>query len=125
MEIFITQPSEINNVVIKPVFSADSLRIPISQHPDNVNVVTASYWPYESGWYFAEYANQQKWFYVYGNGWEYDASIKNYTFSKHQISKLNTVKTETSESSRHKTPDWIWLIGFLMVQFFLWAEQKF
>ncbi|MDZ7670893.1 MAG: hypothetical protein U5Q16_16260 [Gammaproteobacteria bacterium] len=121
-KIFITQPSEISEVVIKPVFSTDSLRIPISQYPENVNVVTASIWPYDSGWHFAEYGNRKTWFYVYGGRWEQDASIRKYKETKRLITSFTA--TAEAGSSKSRIPDWIWLIGFLLLQAILWAEKK-
>lgn len=121
--IFITQPSEISNVVIKPVFSADSLRIPISQHPENMNVVTASFWPNESGWHVAEYENQRSWFYVYGDRWEHDVSVRNYEGTMKKIASLEA--TSEVGSSKNKIRAWIWLMGFLLLQITLWGERKF
>lgn len=121
--IFTTQPSKISNVVIKPVFSADSLRIPISQDSGNLNVLSASFWPNESGWHVAEYGEMRSWFYVYGDRWEHDASVRKYEGTKKMITGLKAISEV--KSSKNKIPDWIWLIGFLVLQTILWAERKF
>lgn len=122
--IFITQPSEISNVMIKPVFSADSLRIPISQHPENINVVKGSFWPNESGWHFAEYGDLKTWFYVYGNSWDHDASVEKYDYTKKQIAKTNLANASSTVTPNTHVPHWVWIIGFMLIQFALWTERK-
>lgn len=123
LSIFISQPSMISRMIIKPVFSSDSLRVPVTQSPQNLNVAAASFWPAESGWHFAKYGDQKLWFYVYGDNWKHDASVRTY----HGTKKLITTNTATAEAKdlNTKMPNWIWLIGFLLLQTILWAERKF
>ena len=123
MKIFISQPSEYSDILIKPVFSSDSLKIPVSQTPQNLSVVETSFWPTESGWHFAEYENRKTWFYVYGESWEQDASRRKFENTGKQIKNSDGV--EEIISSKTKIPDWLWLVGFLLLQSILWAERKF
>jgi hypothetical protein len=122
-KIFISQPSEFSDILIKPVFSSDSLKIPVSQLPQNLSVVETSFWPTESGWHFAEYENRKTWFYVYGDRWGYDDSVRKYEFTKKLITRSTPI--DKAGSTTTKIPNWIWLIGFLLLQSTLWAERKF
>lgn len=124
MKFFITQPLELTHLLVKPVFSSDSLRIPISQNPENLSVAEASFWPKEVGWHFAEYGELKTWFYVYANQWEFDAQVTNYEWTKMEIQSQRSVEISEDILSRAKVPDWLWLSGFLVLQIFLWTERK-
>lgn len=123
-KIFIFQPSEMSNMLIKPVFSSDSLRIPVSQSLQNLSVVGSSFWPAESGWHFAEYGDQKSWFYVYEDRWEYDASHEKYNYTKRQIAKINLADGSPTVTLNTHVPYWVWIIGFMLIQFGLWTERK-
>ncbi|MFD2531546.1 hypothetical protein [Gracilimonas halophila] len=122
-KIFISQPSEFSDILIKPVFSSDSLKIPVSQTLQNLSVGETSFWPTESGWHFAEYENRKTWFYVYGDRWGYDDSVRKNEFTKKLITRSTPI--DEAGSTTTKIPNWIWLIGFLLLQTTLWAERKF
>lgn len=124
VNIVIAQPTTLERVIVKPAFSTDSLRIPITQHSINPAILTASYWPERSGWHFVEYADQKKWFYVYGETWKHDASVKNYAYTKKQISEIDSAGRAPVENKNTNVPNWIWVIGFMLIQFFLWIERK-
>lgn len=124
-KVIITQPSELERVMVKSVFSPDSLYIPVTQNPKNQEVALASFRAVIPGWHFAEYAGQKKWFYVYGDSWEFDADVNRYELTFKQIENLISSDIQRERNSKTKIPDWIWLTGFLVLQTILWAERKF
>lgn len=111
--------------MVKSVFSPDSLYIPVMQNPGNPEVTMASFRAEIPGWHFAEYAGLKRWFYVYGDSWEFDSDMKRYLHTVKQIEKLSSFEIQNEGNLKAKIPNWIWLIGFLVLQIILWAERKF
>lgn len=124
-EIIITQPLEFDRLLVKSVYSSDSLYLPVMQKPENPEVIMASFRAETPGWHVAEYAGQKRWFYVYGDRWKFDSDVNRYQHTVMQIENLHSFEILTEESSKTKIPDRIWLIGFLVLQTILWAERKF
>lgn len=124
-EIIITQPLEFERLLVKSVFSSDSLYLPVMQKPENPEVTMASFRAEIPGWHVAEYAGQKRWFYVYGDSWEFDRDMNRYQHTGEQIEIMNALEIQKEGRSNTKIPDRIWLIGFLVLQTILWAERKF
>jgi hypothetical protein len=124
VNIVVTQPSTMKKLIVKPVYSADSLHIPTIQNSANPEISTASYWPEKSGWHLAKYADKKKWFYVYGESWKHDESVKNYNYTRNQITKTISADVSMVENTNTSVPNWIWVIGFMLIQFVLWIERK-
>lgn len=114
----------LSDIEIYSSISGSVTSIPVSQGGENPNVSYANFWPTETGWHRADYQDSNAWFYVYDEDWKFDYSFKNKMKTQRGIAALSNAEDHGSSGHRQPIPSWIWLIGFLFLQIFLWAERK-
>jgi|AntRauTorcE11897_2_1112592.scaffolds.fasta_scaffold00622_11 hypothetical protein len=123
---FVTQSSSLERMMVKPIFDPDTLGVPVMDHSENAEVVSATITPRKTGWHFAEYGELKTWFYVYGyDEWRFDKAYRTYQQTSREIRQIKSTEIIDSINNSRKVPDWIWLLGFLAIQTILWAERKF
>lgn len=122
---FVTQSSTFGRMLVKPVFEADTLEIPVMEQIVNSEVISATIIPRKTGWHFAEYDDLKTWFYVYGSDeWKFDKAYRTFQQTSQEIEEWRNNGISESTNNTSKVPDWIWLLGFLLIQITLWAERK-
>jgi len=113
-----------HNISVKPATAEEQIELPLAYGMDHPASGYALFWPEETGWYRAEAGEITRWFYVYDNEWEFSRIYRNYLETSRQISEHQDWQEDTGSSQRASVPGWIWLIGFLLIQAFLWIERK-
>ncbi|MEX0719598.1 MAG: hypothetical protein WD059_02945 [Balneolaceae bacterium] len=123
MMFYIAQPQD-SLINVRSVLEAESYSLPMVFSQIHPNVAAAEFWPGNSGWHFLDAGNQRKWFYVYSDDWKFDSDFQKYRQSQNSILKQQETSEVPSAQNKTAIPNWIWLIGFLMLQMVLWAERK-
>ncbi|MEX0609713.1 MAG: hypothetical protein WD016_03150 [Balneolaceae bacterium] len=125
MEFAIAQFQEASNIEIKSVLETIENVLPMVFGQFHPEVATVKFWPKNTGWHYISAENQQKWFYVYNEGWEFDVDFKKFNETQNSIQQQDVESDFNSNQNRTSVPNWFWLCGFLMMQIYLWAERKF
>lgn len=121
----ITVISSDRSITVSNTNRAEDSALPVAFGAGHPLVGTARFWPKNTGWYRVESQRLSRWFYVYREDqWEQSRNILMYRQTQKQISEQPDIVGQDRIPKKDNVPDWIWLIGFLVVQGFLWIEKK-
>ncbi len=113
-----------DHISVRPGTENEQFQLSVAYGIDHPASGYALYWPEETGWHRAEAGEITRWFYVYDDEWDFSRSYENYLETSRQISAHQDWQEDTGSSQRKSVPGWIWLIGFFLLQAFLWIERK-
>lgn len=113
-----------DHISVRNLMQNRSNSIPIVAGAEHPGVSYGHYWPTSGGWHRAEAGGINRWFYVYDGPWAFSQDYRRYEQTQGEIQAASENSIGDLQAKSAKVPNWIWLLGFLIVQMMLWIERK-
>ncbi len=112
------------NLTVRDVAQNRARVIPVVAGAEHPGVSYGYDWPKTSGWHRTEAGETDRWFFVYHGSWTFSENYRRYEQTEREIQAASENTSDDIRKEPVKVPDWIWLVGFLVLQMILWVERK-
>lgn len=113
-----------DHISVRNLMQNRSSSIPVVTGEEHPGVSYGYYWPTSGGWHRAEAGEISNWFYVYDGPWAFSQDYRRYEQTQGEIQAASEISIGDLQAKSAKVPNWIWLLGFLVLQMMLWIERK-